>query len=58
MLIPVKPARSLARPSKRGAKREEIDVHVEVIPFKDDSVKKVGRAKVSGRTEAINRRPP
>jgi hypothetical protein len=58
MLIPVNPSRALVRASKRKAQRADRDVHLEVIPPRDGQVAKVGRAKVTGRTEAINRRGP
>lgn len=58
MLIPVNPSRALVRSSKRKVKRDESDVRLEVIPPRDGEVAKVGRAKTTGRTEAINRKPP
>lgn len=58
MLIPVNPSRALVRSSKRKVQRGESDVHLEVIPPRDGEITKVGRAKKTGRTEAINRRPP
>jgi hypothetical protein len=58
MLIPVKPSKALVRSSKRKVQRDETDVHVEVIPPRDGQVAKVGRAKQTGRTEAINRKAP
>jgi hypothetical protein len=58
MLIPVKPSKALVRSTKRTVQRDETDVHLEVIPPRDGQVTKVGKAKTTGRTEAINRRPP
>jgi hypothetical protein len=58
MLIPVNPSKALVRSSKRKVQREETDVHLEVIPPRDGQVVKVGKAKTTGRTQAINRRPP
>lgn len=58
MLIPVNPSRALVRSSKRKVRSDDTDVHIEVIPPRDGEVKKVGRAKQTGRTEAINRKPP
>jgi hypothetical protein len=58
MLIPVNPSKALVRASKRGGQRAEPDVHLEVIPPRDDQGPKVGKAKRTGRTEAINRKAP
>jgi hypothetical protein len=58
MLIPVKPSKALARSTKRMVQRDETDVHLEVIPLRDGQGPKVGKAKRTGRTEAINRKAP
>lgn len=58
MLIPVNPSRALVRSSKRKPQRDDSDVHLEVIPPRGGEVKKVGRAKATGRTEAFNRKGP
>lgn len=58
MLIPVNPSRALVRSSKRKPQRQDSDVHLEVIPPRDGEVKRVGRAKATGRTAAINRKAP
>jgi hypothetical protein len=58
MLIPIKPSRALHRPSKPKVSDSEHDVHLEVIPPKGGLTKKVGQAKVTGRTAVFNRKPP
>jgi hypothetical protein len=58
MLIPIKPSKGLARSRRRNDRHDETDVHLEVIPPRDNQVAKVGKAKRSGRTEAINRKAP
>jgi hypothetical protein len=58
MLIPVNPSRALKRSGKRASDEEQSDVHVEVISASGNQEKKVGRAKATGRTEAINRKGP
>lgn len=56
MLIPVNPSRHLVKSSK--ATGVDKDVHLEVIPYRDQPEPKVGQARVSGRTVIINRKGP
>jgi hypothetical protein len=56
MLIPVNPSKNLAKASK--PERDEGDVHLEVIPWRVQGEKKVGRARVTGRTVILNRKGP
>jgi len=58
MLIPVNPSRALARSSRRKPDADQRDVHLEVIPPKGGDVKRVGKAKASGRTAVFNRKGP
>lgn len=58
MLIPVKPSRALVHASRRKVTPDDSDVHLEVIPPKGNEAKKVGQAKVTGRTAAFNRKAP